>query len=248
MKEPEFDLVGRKFQSLTVLNEYERKHIYNGTRILWKVRCDCGNTFFLGRNQILKRKQNFCENCRPIARRNTRLYHIYHGIIQRCENPNAPGYEYYGGRGIKMVEEWRNDYESFKEWSLANGYKERAGLSIDRINNDGNYEPNNCQWITIAENTAKSDRGKAKNHSKMKDMYAISPDGVTYVITNIAQFAREHPEMNKPCIHAVLHGRLPNPYWGWIFHSDQTRPPLIDKSQEREGVTTIENASAEKAC
>lgn len=76
------------------------------------------------------------------------LYRRYIDIKSRCLNPNSCNYKYYGGRGISICEEWlgENGYKNFKEWSLKNGYS--SELSIDRINNDGNYEPSNCRWTT----------------------------------------------------------------------------------------------------
>ena len=65
---------------------------------------------------------------------------------QRCYNPKNHAYKYYGGRGIKICNKWLNDFMSFYNWSINNGYAK--GLSIDRINNNGNYEPNNCRWIS----------------------------------------------------------------------------------------------------
>lgn len=78
----------------------------------------------------------------------TKLYKIWKGIRQRILNPRYKNYEAYGGRGITICEEWKNDFMSFYDWAMSNGYKENGGLSIDRINNDGNYEPSNCRWTT----------------------------------------------------------------------------------------------------
>ena len=72
---------------------------------------------------------------------------------QRCNNPNRHNYDNYGGRGIKVCDEWKNDFQAFYDWAMANGYHD--DLTIDRIDNDGNYEPNNCQWITLEENARK---------------------------------------------------------------------------------------------
>jgi len=79
----------------------------------------------------------------------TRLYKTWLDMKQRCVNPNNGGYQYYGGRGIKVYNEWL-DYIVFRDWALANGYK--PDLTIDRKNNNGNYEPNNCWFITQKEN------------------------------------------------------------------------------------------------
>ena len=77
-----------------------------------------------------------------------RLRYIWHGMLRRCNDPRHKGYHLYGGRGITVCEEWK-DYVAFARWSLKNGYADN--LSIDRINNDGNYEPSNCRWITPKE-------------------------------------------------------------------------------------------------
>ena len=80
--------------------------------------------------------------------RNTRLNGIWRGIKTRCNNPNHRSYKNYGARGVKICEEW-NEFKSFYEWAMANGYKE--DLTIDRIDVNGDYEPNNCRWISMQE-------------------------------------------------------------------------------------------------
>ena len=81
------------------------------------------------------------------------LYKVFAGIKQRCLNPNCKAYKYYGGKGITICDEWLKSYQAFKFWALLSGYKE--GLTIDRINHKGNYEPANCQWITQSDNARK---------------------------------------------------------------------------------------------
>lgn len=79
----------------------------------------------------------------------TKLYYVWAEMIQRCTNPKHRRFEDWGGRGIEVCDEWKNDYSAFKEWALENGYRE--GLTIDRINNDMGYSPDNCRWATVNE-------------------------------------------------------------------------------------------------
>lgn len=81
--------------------------------------------------------------------RKTRLYRIWANMKSRCYNPNTSHYDRYGGRGIKVYEDWIHDFKTFYDWSMQNGYADN--LSIDRINNDGNYEPDNCRWVSSKE-------------------------------------------------------------------------------------------------
>lgn len=77
------------------------------------------------------------------------LYDTWAGMRRRCDNPNHKFFKNYGGRGIKVCDKWSGSFESFRDWAVANGY--RPGLTIDRVDNDGNYEPGNCRWSTWSE-------------------------------------------------------------------------------------------------
>lgn len=119
-----------------------------------------------------------------------RLYRIYNAMIHRCYDQNRKGYKNYGGRGIKVCDEWLNDFNTFVKWSLENGYVNQANikqslmLSIDRIDNDKNYCPENCQWITIAENTKKAHKGKITSEETKHKM-------------SISQAGKHHTEETK---------------------------------------------------
>lgn len=82
-----------------------------------------------------------------------KLYGVWNGMKQRCNNPNSKAYPSYGGRGIRVCSIWQRDFMAFYRWAIEAGYQE--GLTIDRIDNDGDYTPENCQWLTLAENVSK---------------------------------------------------------------------------------------------
>lgn len=123
----------------------------------WKYVCDCGHE---GVTQISE-NPGYCPVCSrkkaaeklkrhgeaPSKAKNaSRLYRIWLGMNQRCFNSNNSEFYAYGGRGISVCSEWRNDYLKFKEWAIDNSYND--ALSLDRINVNGNYEPSNCRWAT----------------------------------------------------------------------------------------------------
>ena len=149
------DLTGQKFGRLTAINWAGQNK--NG-RSMWFCKCDCGGFKTVSVSDLLNGNTQSCgcfkaesarERFTKHGLRYTRLYRIWIGMKKRVLNPNAQYYSCYGGRGIGMCEEWMNDFEAFYEWSLHNGYADH--LSIDRINNDGDYEPSNCRWTTAQE-------------------------------------------------------------------------------------------------
>ena len=108
----------------------------------------------------------------------------------RCNTATAPAYKNYGGRGIRVCDEWCNSYTAFKLWALESGYKDN--LTIDRIDNDAGYTPDNCCWITKAENTAKANRSVVRRKANRGEYFGVSPQGVLHIFDNASEFARQH--------------------------------------------------------
>ena len=157
---PKFkNLTGLKFGKLTVIeldSSYTKKHKK------WFCECDCGNfTSVFGTN--LKQGvttscgcQSSRNNARELVKVNTthglsrsKIYRIYHTMKNRCYKKSSKPYNDYGGRGKIICNEWLSDFESFQNWAISNGYEE--GLTLERIDVNGNYEPSNCKWITQSE-------------------------------------------------------------------------------------------------
>lgn len=120
-----------------------------------------------------------------------------------------------------MCDEWLNNYDSFKEWSYAHGYNEETkGISIDRINSDGDYEPNNCQWISLSENSAKANYGRKKFNGHRKGIvYAENTkSGKIFVVDNITKFAKSIGISPSTICHKI-NGRTKNPFFNeWKFY------------------------------
>lgn len=101
---------------------------------------------------------------------NTRLHIIWKAIKQRCYNPNTKRYKHYGGRGVTMCEEWKNNFLAFYEWAMENGYND--SLTIDRIDVNGNYESSNCRWATYKEQANNKRNRKTFSHNGKKHTLA----------------------------------------------------------------------------
>jgi len=157
MPKKAIDLTGQKFGLWLVLKQVD---LDKGGHTQYLCRCRCGRERIVQVTNLRNGYSKGCQSCQ-ISRKNTkhgfrktRLYSVWVTIIQRCENRNDRAYRWYGGRGIGVCSKWRNDFMAFRQWAVENGYKE--GLSIDRIDNDGDYKPDNCQFITRSENVLKA--------------------------------------------------------------------------------------------
>ena len=151
------DLTGQKFGRLTVIGLDDTKQT---RKTYWICECECGGIKSARSDSLLcgaikscgcMKKEQDKKNLDRTSHghEGIRLYYIWQGMKKRCYNINDTHYHRYGGRGIVVCDEWKNDFEAFYDWALLNGYSE--GLTIDRIDNDGNYEPANCHWATNQE-------------------------------------------------------------------------------------------------
>lgn len=161
MKKVLIDMTGQRFGRLVVIDRAENDK-KNHAR--WRCVCDCGNITVVTGYSLRGGLTTSC-GCFGKERRTAavtkhggshgeRLYRVWASMCDRCEDANNKCYKDYGGRGISVCSEWRKDYGAFRTWALANGYDPNAPTgqcTLDRINNNGNYEPSNCRWVDMKE-------------------------------------------------------------------------------------------------
>lgn len=174
------DLTGQRFGRLVALKYEGRTKSYQSR---WLVLCDCGNQTIVLAGALKSKKTQSC-GClqrertskaktthglyHDQNRRRSKLNRVWCTMKERCQNPNSKSFKDYGGRGITICDEWQK-YQPFFVWAMLHGYQE--GLQIERMNNDGNYEPDNCRWAT------KKEQGKNKRNN-----ITISFNGKTQIL------------------------------------------------------------------
>ena len=177
------DLSGKRFGRLTVCNRAENAVEPSGKQVvMWHCKCDCGKAITVSGHSLKKgntkscgcyQKERASASMRKHGKYRDRLYTIWRDMKSRCQNENFTAYKHYGGRGIKVCDEWQT-FEPFYEWAMANGYKDT--LTIDRKENEGNYEPSNCRWATV----------KQQSNNRRSNHY-ITHDGKTMSLTDWAE-------------------------------------------------------------
>lgn len=200
---------GQRFGRLTAIKKVGR----NTKGSIWLCQCDCGNETRVNAYN-LGRVTNSCGCiCRERAREAhtthgktyTRLFNIWTGMRQRCRDSALPEYPRYGGRGIEVCDEWKNSFEAFEKWANENGYDN--SLTLDRIDADGNYEPNNCRWITMFE-----------QQSNKRNNIKLSYNGETHTVK---EWSRMLNVSYKALIQRV--------HMGWSVERTLTTPVRIRK-------------------
>lgn len=168
------DITGQRFGKLIAIKKIG---IDSRRNAIWLCKCDCGNECHRIVADLTKKKNHSCgclakEHLKDMAKGNithnmtgTRLYGCYKGMLSRCYRKRDIHYKAYGGRGITVCVEWKNNAKAFIDWALANGYSD--DLTIERIDVNGNYEPSNCTWIPMSEQY----KNKQSNHHKLPQPY-----------------------------------------------------------------------------
>ena len=161
------DITNQKFGYLTAIRVDEsRKH---SSHTYWVCKCVCGKERSLQLYQLTTGSVTSC-GCKNTRRKkseliaqNKRIYGVYSSMLARCYNPKSISYRYYGGRGITVCDEWKNDFKAFVDWAQNNRYND--SLSIDRIDNSKGYCPENCRWVTLLDQSKNKSTSVSYTHN-----------------------------------------------------------------------------------
>lgn len=163
------EYIGVAYNSLAILEVWRDK---DKGETMCKCLCDCGNEHITYLHKVRYGQVKSC-GCKRGNRKHGehrhRLYRIWQAMKSRCSNPRTMNYKYYGGKGVKVDERW-SDYSQFAIWAKSNGYKDR--LTIDRIDPNGNYCPENCRWVTMKEQNNKHKSNLYQVHFR-GDIYSL---------------------------------------------------------------------------
>ncbi len=204
------ELVGMVFGKLTVIADSGR---FSGEkRSRWLCRCECGGYTKAVSNSLTSGNTTSCgcgKKRTTHGKSNSRIYTIWQNMRARCYNLKSPNYEYYGGRGIIVCEEWNSDFVSFYNWAVGCGYS--PSLTIDRKDNNGNYEPLNCRWVTMKEQSQNRRFPKVKGFKKSK----FSKEEMEHIfeLRNSGMLQREIAEVfavSRSTISHILNKRIVN--------------------------------------
>lgn len=167
--------IGNRYGLLTVISEAAPSKTRTEKR--WLCQCECGGMVEVYGGNLRSGKHKSCGCLLKERRKNfgklnfngghckDRIHHVWMSMKQRCLNPNNQKYKHYGGRGIRICDEWLNDFEAFRNWAYESGYQDKAKYgqcTLDRIDVNGNYEPNNCRWTDLYMQA----KNKRKNNTK----------------------------------------------------------------------------------
>ena len=176
------DLRGMKFHKLTVISKTGSK----SHQTMWLCVCDCGNKTEVAKGNLISGHTKSCgcmkhqeSKQRTHGKSKSRLYYIWRDMLNRCYNKSVSDYPNYGGRGIVICEEWKEDFQAFYDWSMTNGYNpdaKRGIYTLDRKDVDKDYSPSNCRWVNV-----KTQQNNRRNNVR------IEYNGTIYTLAQLSE-------------------------------------------------------------